>query len=452
MNIVIAGCGKIGTALTGILVKEGHDVTVIDAVRQHMEELVNLFDVQGVCGSAAEPDILDEAQAARAELFIAVTGSDELNMLACYFARKMGAQHTIARIRNTDYNERSLAFMRQELHLSMSVNPDDMAARQLFNILKLPSAVQIETFSNRNIEMAQLRLKAGSVLCGQSLMDLRKKYTLPFLVCTVERGGEVYIPDGGFVLNAGDTVGIVASPADLPKILKKFELTHRQARSIMILGGSRTAYYLAKRLSFIGNSVKIIDKSERRCLDIAAQLPSISVVQGDGTHQELLYEEGIRSMDAFVALTGTDEENILLSVFAQSIGVPTVITKVNSDELARIAANLGLDHVLSPKKAVSDMVVSYVRALQNSAGSKVTTLYRIADEKAEALEFEVGPEFRGAGIPLKDLHLKKNTLIGGIARGNKTVIPSGADVILPGDRVIVLTAGHAYKDLADILK
>ncbi len=452
MNIMIAGCGKIGAALTGILVKEGHDVTVIDVVRQHVDELVNQFDVQGICGSAAEPDILDEAKADKTELFIAVTASDELNMLSCYFARKMGAKHTIARIRNTDYNERSLAFMRQELHLSMSVNPDDMAARQLFNILKLPSAVQIETFSNRNIEMAQLKLKSDGALCGLSLMDLRKKHKLPFLVCTVERGGEVYIPDGGFVLNAGDTVGIVASPADLPRILKKFELTHKQARSIMILGGSRTSYYLAKRLSFIGNSVKIIDKSERRCHDIAAQLPSISVVQGDGTHQELLYEEGIRNMDAFVALTGTDEENILLSVFAQSIGVPTVITKVNSDELSRIALNLGLDHVLSPKKAVSDVVVSYVRALQNSAGSKVTTLYRIAGEKAEALEFSVGAEFRGSGVPLKDLQLKKNTLIAGISRDNKTVIPAGADVILPGDRVIVVTAGHAYKDLSDILK
>jgi trk system potassium uptake protein TrkA len=332
----------------------------------------------------------------------------------------------------------------------MSLNPDNLAAQQLFNILKLPSAVQIETF--RNIEMVQLKIKAGSVLDGAALLDLRKKFSIPFLVCTVERGDDVFIPDGRFVLRSGDTVGIVAAPQDFPKLLKRFDLMHKQARSIMILGGSRAAYYLAKKLSFIGNTVKIIDKDPVRCREIAALLPSISVVEGDGTHQELLYEEGIRSMDAFIALTGTDEENILLSVFASSIGVPTVITKVNSDELARIAARLGLDCVISPKKAVTDRVSSYARALQNTDGGKIETLYRIADEKAEALEFLVGDDFRGQGITLADLPLRPNTLIAGIVRGRQSIIPSGADCILPGDRVIVISGGRIYRDLSDILK
>ena len=452
MKIIIAGCGKMGTALTRILVKEGHDITVIDSVPQKANDLINSFDVQGICGNAADSDVLEEAAAGKADLFIAVTASDELNMLACFFARKLGAKHTIARIRDTDYNDQSIIFIKQTLNLSMALNPDHMAAQHMFNILKLPSAMQIETFSNRNIEMIQIKLKPNSPLLEMSLSDVRKRYKLPFLVCTVERGDEVYIPDGSFVLRAGDTVGIVSSPADIQKLLKKFDLLQKQARSIMILGGSRTAYYLAKKLSFIGNSVKIIEKDETRCREIASLLPSVSMVLGDSTHQDLLYEEGVRSMDAFIALTGTDEENILLSVFASSIGVPTVISKVNSDELSRIAARLGLDCIISPTKAVTDLVTRYVRAMDTTAGSKIETLYRIAGEKAEALEFKVSADFRGKEIPLKDLQLKKNTLIAGIVRERKTMIPSGGDCILPGDSVIVISAGHHYRTLSDIIK
>ena len=452
MRILIAGCGKIGAALTRMLSREGHEITVMDIEPQNVDDLMNLFDVQGVYGNAADSDALQEAKIARVDLFIAVTGSDELNMLSCLFARKLGAQNTIARIRNTDYNDLSLAFIKEQLLLSMSVNPDDMTAQQIFNILKLPSAMQIETFSNRNIELMQLRIKPGAAPADAILSELRKKYSIPFLVCTAERGENVFIPDGNFRLQSGDTIGVVAAPGDLQKLLKKFDLTYKQARNIMILGGSRTAYYLAKKLSFIGNTVKVIDKDRERCNELARLLPSISVVCGDGTNQELLYEEGIRSMDAFIALTGTDEENILLSVFAQSIRVPTVITKVNSDELSRIAANLGLDCIVSPKKAVADVVTRYVRALQNSAGSKIETLYRVAGEKAEAIEFLVSPDFKGKEIPLRDLRLRGNTLIAGIVRAHKTIIPSGADCILPGDRVIVISAGHSYKDLNDILK
>ncbi len=452
MNIIIAGCGKMGTALTRILVKEGHDITVIDSIPRKANDLINNFDVQGICGNAADSDVLEEANVGKADLFIAFTASDELNMLACFFARHLGAKHTIARIRNTDYNDQSNTFIKQTLNLSMTLNPDQMAAQQMFNILKLPSAMQIETFSNRNIEMIQIKLKPNSPLLEMSLSEIRKRYKVPFLVCTVERGDEVYIPDGSFVLRAGDTVGIVSSPADIQKLLKKFDLLQKQARSIMIMGGSRAAYYLAKKLSFIGNSVKIIDKDAARCRDIAALLPSISVVHGDGTHQELLYEEGIRSMDAFIALTGTDEENILLSVFASSIGVPTVISKVNSEELSRIAARLGLDCVISPTKAVTDLVTRYVRAMDTTAGSKIETLYRVAGDKAEALEFMVSADFRGKEIPLKDLQLKKNTLIAGIVRDRKTIIPAGSDCILPGDSVIVISAGHHYRTLSDIIK
>ena len=452
MKIIIAGCGKIGTALTRTLLKERHDVTVIDAEPRRVDELINMFDVQGVYGNAADSDVLTDAGVARADLFIAVTASDELNMLACFFAYHMGTRHTIARIRDTDYNDRSLAFMKDSLRLSMTLNPDYMAAQQALSILRMPSAVQIETFSNRNMEIVQLKLKPDSPVCGKTLVELRRQYKLPFLICTVERGDQVYIPDGNFRLLSGDKIGLVAAPTDHQKLLKQFDMLHKQARDVMIFGGSRTAYYLAKHLTTVGNSVKIVDKDPVRCREIAALLPSVSVVEGDGTDQELLYEEGVRSMDAFIAVTGSDEENILLSVFAASLHVPTVITKVNSDAMLRLAEKLGLDCLISQKKAVTDVVTRYVRALSNSEGSKIETLYRIADEKAEALEFIVSPDFKGREIPLRDLKLKHNTLIAGIVRKGKTLIPSGADCILPGDRVIVISAGHSFRDLADILK
>ncbi|MBQ7637760.1 MAG: Trk system potassium transporter TrkA [Clostridia bacterium] len=452
MNIIVAGCGKVGTSITKALVKEGHNVTVIDTQQKRVDELINQFDVQGVYGNAADSDVLEEAGVSKTDLFVAVAASDELNMLACLFARRKGARHTIARIRNTDYNDDSLSFIKQELHLSVSINPDYEAAQQLFNILKLPSAVQIETFSSKNIEMVELKLKADSPLDGMTLIDMRKKFKVPFLVCTVIRGEEVFIPDGNFALRGLDKIGLVASPADIQRMLKNFDLLQKQARNIMILGGSRSAYYLAKKLSFIGNTVKIIDKSESRCRDIATLLPSISAVCGDGTDQELLFEEGIRSMDAFITLTGTDEQNILLSVFASSINVPKVITKVNGDELGRIAVKLGLDCIISPKKAVTDIVTRYVRALHNTEGNNIETLYHIADDKAEALEFKAGADFPAKNVPLKELRLKKNTLIAGIVRGRKTIIPNGDDCIMPDDRVIVISAGHSFKDLSNILK
>ena len=452
MKIIIAGCGKIGSAITAALVGEGHDITVVDIKSAAVDNLVNIYDVNGLVGNAADYDVLTEAETAKTDLFISVTEKDEMNMLACFFARRLGARHTIARIRTTDYNDGNLGFLKQELQLSMVLNPDHLAGQQVFNLLRLPSAARIETFSSKNIEMVELRLKADNPACGLTLWEMREKFRRLFLVCFVRRGGEVVIPDGRFTLRAEDQIGVVASPGELQKLLKKMNLATKTARNIMILGGSRASYYLARRLDFVGNGVKIIDKDPARCEELSDLLPSVSVVEGDGTHQDFLFEEGIRNVDAFVALTGTDEENILLSVFASSLGVPRVITKVNRTELTSIAGDLGLETVISPKKAVTDVVTRYVRALKNSEGSKIETLYRIADETAEAIEFVVTPEFRGRGVPLKDLALQPNTLIAGITRGRKTLIPTGDDTIEPGDRVIVVTAGRGFSELSDIMR
>ena len=453
MKIIITGCGKIGTTITSCLASEGHDLVCIDDDAEVVNEIVNIYDVMGVCGNGADSDTLTEAGVESAELFIAVTGSDELNMLSCFIARRMGAKHTIARIRNPEYNdEKGLGLMRRELRLSMAINPDLMAAKELENILKFPSAVNVEIFSGRNFEMVQIRLKPNSALDGMSLSEMRKKYDAKFLVCVVQREDEVFIPDGSFVLKSGDKIGLTASPSEIQKLLKMLGILQKQARNVMILGASRTAFYLAKRLLLVGNTVKIIEKDKQKCAEFSNLLPGAMVICGDGASQELLLEEGLETTDAFVALTGMDEENILISIFASTKNVPKVIAKVNRNELASMAEDLGLDCIVSPKKIISDIVTRYARALENTIGSNVENLYKIMDGKAEVLEFSVQSDFEYVNIPLKDMHLKSNILIAGILRGKKIIIPAGDDVIMPGDNVIVLAAGGRMQDLLDIIK
>lgn len=451
MKIVVEGCGKIGITILQSLIAEGHDLVVIDNNPAVIEEITNIYDAIGVCGNGADSDTLSEAGIEKADMFVAVTDSDELNMLSCFIAKRMGAKHTVARIRNPEYNDQSLSFMKQQLGLTMSINPELLAAQELFNILKLPSATKIETFSRRNFEMVELLIKSGSPLDGIRLMDLRQKYKANFLICVVQRGEEVYIPDGNFELHSGDKIGLTATPAEIHRLLKMVGALQKQARNVMILGASRTAYYLGKMLTAGGNSVKVIEKDSKRCTEFCEALPEAVVIHGDGAMQELLYEEGIRSADAFVALTGMDEENILVSFYAMSQNVPKVISKVNRDELTVMAEKLGLDCIVSPQKIIADILVRYARALQNSIGSKVETLYNLMDGKAEALEFKVSPEFPMLQIPLKDMKLKPNILIAGIIRGRKPIIPTGNDMILAGDQVVVIAGGHRLSDLSDII-
>lgn len=452
MKIIIVGCGKIGTALIASLSAEEHDIVVIDSNRKVLEEVNNIYDVMCVCGNGADSDALEEAGANKANLFIAVTNSDELNMLSCYFAKKMGAEHTVARIRKTDYNDKSLGFMKQTLSLSMPINPEYRAAQEFYNILKMPSAVKIETFSSGGFEMIELRLKADSRLHGMTLIELRNKSKANFLICAVQRDGKVFIPSGNFMLQGGDKIGITANQTEMLKFLKELGLIQKQTKNVMILGGSRIAYYLAKKLISAGNNVKIIEKDFVRCEEISELLPAVSMINADGTEQEVLLEEGIEQMDAFVALTGIDEENILISYFAQKKGVPKVITKVNREELAELADEMGLDCVISPKITIANMLTRYARALENSMGSKVETLYRLMDSNIEALEFTVHQEFVGVKTPIKDMSIKPNILIAGILRGRTAIIPSGDDMIYSGDKVIVISADKKLHDLSDILK
>lgn len=452
MKIIVIGCGKIGTTILASLVSEGHEVVAVDGDADAISEISNIYDVMSVCGNGADCDTLAEAGVDGAELVVAVTGSDELNMLSCFLARRMGAKHTIARIRNPEYNDRSLGFMRQQLGLSLSINPEMLAAQELYRILRMPTALNVETFSRRNFEMVELLLKSPTPLDGVQISDLRKRYDANFLICAVKRGEETYIPDGNFVLRAGDRIGLMAAPNELQKLLKMLGLMQKQARNVMILGASKTAYYLSKMLLSGGCTVKLIELDRDKCLEYSDTLPGVVMVCGDGARQELLLEEGIRSTDAFVTLTGMDEENILISCYAASQAVPKVIAKVNRNELISMASKLGLDCMISPKKIVSDILVRYARALNSSIGSKMETMYKIMDGSAEAVEFIVGEDFSHIGTSLCDMRLKPHTLIAGIMRGRKAIIPAGHDTIQPGDHVIVLSADRHIVDLGDILR
>ncbi len=454
MKIIIVGGGKIGATLIESLEGEGHDITVVDSNQKVIDEISNIYDVMCVCGNGVDNDTLNEAEVSKAELLIAVTNSDEINMLICFIAKKMGAAHTVARVRNPEFNDKRMAQIKQYLDISFTINPELLAAQEIFNILKLPAAINIETFSRRNFEMVELLLKEDSHLNGTSLIDLRKKYKANFLICVIKRGEEIIIPDGNFVLRSGDHICITANFSEIQKLLKMIGLSKKHSKNVMILGASTTAYYLSKMLLRSGSDVTIIEKDQSRCNHFAEILPNTVIINGDGAQQEVLMEEGIASADAFASLTGMDEENILISFFAQSQNVPRVVAKVNRNELAAMAEKLGLDSIVSPKKAVSNVITSYARALQNTLGSNVETMYKLMDGRIEALEFNVQADFKGQHIPLKDIKLKKDVLIVGIIRKRKAFVPTGDDEIIAGDRVIVIAKSDEQKmnDLADILR
>ncbi len=454
MNIIVVGCGKIGTAVVSALVNEGHDVTVVDENAAVINEITNVYDVMAVCGNGADCEPLEEARVEICDIFVAVTGSDEFNMLSCFIAKKMGAKHTVARIRNPEYNDRSLSFMRQNLELSMSINPELLMAQELHNLLKIPSAFKVEYFSRRNLEMIEVRLKNGSSLVGKKISKIRDREKQHFLIGAVLRDGQLHIPDGNFELREGDTVSIVAHPHDMQKLLKSLDMIKKAVKDVMIIGGSKSAFYLAKILSSTGTNVKIIEKNRDTCLKLSESLPKTDIIHGDGSHHDVLMEEGLRNIDAFVALTGMDEENILTSLFAGEFNVPKVITKINSNELTKMAEKLGLDSVVSAKQITADIIVRYARAVENSMGSNIETLYKFMDGKAEAIEFNVRKGSVIIGKPIKELSIKQGVLVAGIIRERKTaIIPTGDSVINEGDRVIVLaSAAHRLGDLSDILR
>ena len=451
MKIIIVGCGKIGKSMIASLTSEGHDITIVDKNSQVLNETADAFDVIGVCGNAVDCDTLMEAGVSNADLLVSLTDSDEVNMLTCHLARNLGVKHSVARIRHPEYNDEGLVFLRQHLSISISINPELLIAEEINNILQLPSAVKVERFSSRNIEMVEIILPKDSAINGLNLIKVRERYRANYLICTVQRNNQVFIPDGRFELQAGDRIGLVAEHGETKKLLSMLGLLRKQAKSVMILGGGKPSYYLAKKLLSLGVDVKIIEKKLENCEFLASELPGAVIINGDGAQQELLLEEGIGHMDAFVTLTGMDEQNIMLSLFASMQNVPKVVAKINRDELVAMAKKIGVETIISPSQLSTNVIVRYARALKNTKGSNVETLYKLLDGNAEALEFKVAKDSKSIGIPFKNIKLKPNILIAGITRDTQIIIPSGNDMILAGDRVIVIAAEQRLNDLDDIL-
>lgn len=452
MKIIVAGCGKVGKTILASMVKENHEVVAMDINPRVVDEVSNFYDVMSLCGNATSYEDLKEAGADYADIFIAVTSSDELNMLACFAAKRMGAKYTVARIRDAEYNKKSLGFMKEQLELSLAINPEKLTAEALYNLLKLPSACKVETFADRRFEMIELIVRKKSPLDGLRLSEIRKKQSYKFLVCEVQRDGEVFIPNGNFLIHSGDKVGIICEREETHNALKTLGFLQKECKDVMILGGSKIAYYLAERLADNHSAVKVIEKDENKCVELCDKLPSgVTVVNGNGMSQDLLLEEGIDETDAFVSLTGKDEENILISFYAISHQVPKVVCKVNTEELSAIADKLGLDSIITPKKLVADVLVRYARALQNSMGSTVEKLYSIADGQAEALEFIVNDGFEYSAVPLKELKLRQNIIVAGIIRKGMSFVPGGDDYILPGDRVVVFAKGDRIGTLSEVV-
>ena len=426
---------------------------MIDQNPHLVENIINIYDVMGVCGNGASYDVQKEADVEQADLLIATTSSDEINILTCLVAKKMGVQHTIARIRSPEYG-RQLRFMRSELGLSMAINPEAATAREIARVLRFPTAMKLESFSKGRLELVEYRVAEHTALDGTRLSELYRNFKVG---ADLRRGpaGEPIIPSGDFTLRAGDKIYLTAAPRELEKFFRLLGVFRARASSVMIVGASKMCYYLASELLEMGMSVKIIDQNEQRCVEMSEKLPRALVIVGDGTDSELLSEEGISQTDAFVAITGLDEANILMALSAakQSGDCCKVVAKINRKSLLELVSTESLiDSVVSTGAVTTELILQYIRAMKNASASKVITLHRIVDEKVEALEFSVTPDISFAGVPLRDLNLKRGLLLAGIVRQNgQIIIPSGNDVLHLHDDVIVVTTDTQLEDLRDIL-
>lgn len=451
MKIIIAGVGKIGYSVAAILAAEGHDITVIDNNSATINNLSNNLDVICVEGSATNSETLLEAGAAEADLLMAATRSDETNMVCGISARKLGTKHVIARIRDTDYL-RQTEFLREALGLSVTVNPEFECAKEIARMLKFPSAIRVDAFSKGSVEIIEHRVSENGKLNGMQLKQLPQSFEAKVLVGVVERDGEAIIPNGDFTLKAGDLLSITGSDKELRKFFITTGQYKKPVRKVMIMGGGRIAVYLARMLMDSGLSVTVVENDRRRCDELCDIIPAADIICGDATRSEVLLEEGILTTDAFVALTGDDGDNIITSMYAKHMNVGKIVVKVNREYYDQILDSAGLDSVVAPRSLVSQQLARYVRAMSNSMGSSMETLYKLADGKVEALEFKVTEGSAVIGVPLKTLRLKPNIIISAIVRGNRTIIPGGDTEIFAGDHAVIVTKAGWLKVLDDIVE
>ncbi len=453
MNIIIVGCGKVGLELAERLSAEGHAVTMMDTNASLMQKSLGPLDVQGVVGNGTSYRAQMEAGVLDADLLIAVTDTDETSLLSCLIARKAGNCQTIARVRNPEYFE-EIRFIKEELGLSMAINPDQSAAAAIARLIQIPSAMEIDSFAKGRVNLVRFQLPEDSPFVGMPLMTISNKLGVNLLVAMIERGEEIIIPDGRQTLENGDALWLVANLATISKIFKGFGVKARALKNVMIAGGGRVSYYLAQALTRAHIRVKMIENNEAKCEKLSEALPEVEIVCGDATDELLLHEEGIEDMDAFVSLTSIDEENILLSLYAQKVSKAKLVTKISRITFEEVIKEMPLGSVVCPRSITTERILRYVRSMENASGSNVETLYYLAKGRAEALEFKVkdSPHIREiVDIPFMELNLKSNLLICCINRNGKIITPTGRDSLQIGDTVIVVTTHKGLSDLTDIL-
>ena len=451
LKIIIVGGGKVGVTLVEQLAQEGHDITIIDQNAKVVESITNTYDAMGVIGNGASYSTQIEAGIDNADLFIAVTNSDELNLLCCTVAKRAGNLAAIARVRTPDYSKEVDYFI-EKLGLAMIINPDYVSSRVIAKILTLPTALDVTSFSHGRVNLVRIELPEDNPLCNRTIADLgRDGIIQQTVICAIERDGKIHIPSGDFIIRAGDIISFAASQRESRQFLKRIGFKTGQVKTCMIVGGGRAGYYAAELLIKAGINVRVIEINKSRCEKLSELLPEATVIHGDGTSEELLKEEGIENVDAFIPLTGIDEENILLSLHAKKVSHAKVITRLTRNNFMEVVSGLDLGSVLYPKYITSEAIIAYVRARNNSKGCNIETLYHMFDSRAEAIEFKVEKANDVVDVPLSKLSLKKDLLIAFINRKGKIIIPKGQDMIKIGDTVMIVTTHKGFKDIQDIL-
>jgi len=451
MKIIIVGCGKVGGKIAEMLSRENeHDITVID-IRSHVvSDIANKFDIMGLTGSGANLDNLIEAGVEDADILIAVTGSDELNLLTCLMAKKAGNCQTIARVRKPEYSK-SISLLKEDLGLAMIINPEYAAANEMARALRFPSAIRIDTFAKGRVEILKFKVAENSVMDNLKICDINSKLKCDILICGVERDDEAFIPGGNFVIKAGDMVSAIMATTGAGQFFQTIGVKTNRVRDCMIAGGGDTAYYLANILLKSGIKVKLVEKNQERCEELCQLLPKADIIFGDATDNQLLSEEGLENAESFVSLTNLDEENVLLSLYAKSKKVGKIVTKINRIAYDKVIGEMELGTIIYPKNITAEYIVRFVRAKNNSIGSNIETMHFILDGKAEAVEFKVKANSSVVSKTLSTLDIKENTLVACILRNSKVIIPRGQDTLEAGDSVVIVTSNTGYEDITDIL-
>ncbi len=451
MKIVVIGNGKVGNIIIQHICREGHDVIVIDDDPDVIDQIVNEYDVMGICGNGASVETLENANVEKADILIAVTSSDETNMLACVIGKKMGVRHTMARVRGYEYDSH-IAKTMEALDISTVINPEKETASEILKIINFPEALKVDSFRNGNVDLVELYVPDDSPLIGKSLIEISQTYQVKVLICAVQRGEEVVIPSGNFIFQAGDIVHITATKKNVRLFLNKLGLISAKIKSVFVVGGGKIATYLCDELSKNGYKVKLVEKDHDTCVKLSELLPAVTIIHGDGSNQELLTEEGFNETDAVVCLTGLDEENIIISMYAYKQKIGKIITKINNASLVGLMESVKMASVISPKDVTASRIVRYVRARNNSRGSNVLTLHKLVDNKVEVIEFKAKDTSKTLNVPFKTLPIKKQVLVAAIIRGKEVIIPNGESMIVEGDHVIVVTTEQFFDSLDDILE